>query len=174
MSVAHLDVSAFVDRRTKALASVFLTSPPGVRDRVDQRLVRVFDVESDLGLDLLAKVSSTERDRVLLFGVVLKGTTDAPPSEEEALVGIIQNHLQIGQFAEYPFPVIELIFSMEGDRGYFAWRNEPVLASGGDMHLKLQKNIQCRPAAGRKSLVEFIDRVESWYAFFYQSQGLAD
>jgi hypothetical protein len=62
----------------------------------------------------------------------------------------------------YSFPVIVLLFSMNDDKGYFAWSIEPFVDRTGKPKLKLNDEPFCTPF-DRSSLATIVDRVNEWH-----------
>jgi hypothetical protein len=151
--MTQITINAYVERRAKALATVFLTS---------RRDVQLFEVGDDFGLDFLVRIRS-EHDlerHEQLFGVLLKGTA-SPLSTSNSASAHLKHRNSPGNQHPFSFPVIELIFSMEGDQGYFAWRSEPVVSENGAPKLVLHKTATCEPA-DCKALDEIVERVGLW------------
>jgi hypothetical protein len=152
--MTQITIHAYVERRAKALATVFLTS---------RRDIQLFEVGDDFGLDFLVRIRSEpdlERQE-RLFGVILNGTA-GPLSTSSSATDHLKHRTSPGNPHPFSFPVIELIFSMEGDKGYFAWRSEPVVSETGAPKLVLHKTATCQPA-DRKALDEIVERVGLWY-----------
>ena len=167
MSVIELDMAKFVDRRTKALATVFLTSQARIQERTDEDFVRVFEVDAALGVDLMARVGTTASVQVVMFGLVLKGTIEPLPTTESATIFLNQQESRTQRSQVFPFPVIALLYSMDGDRGYFAWVNEPILVEE-NIRMVVRQKIECHPASGRQSLEEIVSRVRWWFESIHQ------
>ena len=158
------DRNKFTWHRTEALARVFLTRRADVE-------VAPFGSGIESGIDLYVRIiPSKEGDPGGLFGfgVQLRGTGISLP--DEAAANRYGRHLRPGkihgrerEFQQYYFPVLVLLFTMDEDRGYYAWVTEPILAAD-----------ECKPHLRRATKLEFsriqrdtiddiVERVRGWY-----------
>ncbi len=148
--------ASFIEQRTQVLAMVQFTS------RHD---LQVSDFQADDGsLDLLVRVISDHQGDQKFFGVGLKGTNQSLPSAEEA-THHLRTRLRKKSRAIYPkysFPTIIILFSMQEDRGYFAWQAEPIIDRSTEPRLKVCETPECA-AFDRSSLEMIIHRVNEWY-----------
>jgi hypothetical protein len=147
-------IESFVAHRVKALATVFLTR------RRDLRLSWLQDSE----LDCLVTIGSGGRDEteaVESFGVILTGTIEPLPSEREAtryLNAWWTKHEDEG--TRFYFPVIILLFTMEDDRGYSAWRSEPRVVQETIPQLVYTETFRCERLT-KESLDGIVERVSA-------------
>ncbi len=141
----------FIAERTRSLALVSLTR------RGD---LAVMNAAPDTGLQLVASVTKEKGPAVRQFGVRLlgaKGPT-ADVDRGKAIRVAIQPLLRAGPF---PYPVVLLHFTMEGDEGHYAWVWEPAVEDGAP---RLLAN-EAPPSHefGRAALDEIVGRVDAWY-----------
>ena len=167
MSLANLNM--FVERRTKALASLFLTTPADGSIRADLGVVTASEVNPDFGVDQLAQFATTLSEERFIFGVILHGTTEPLASPTIADDWINQQRRIIHASGKYTSPVLEMVYSMAGDRGYFAWRNEPIRQGIDSSRLVIRQMVECQQAQRRESLEEILNRVAEWYKTFYRN-----
>ena len=125
--------SRFIEHRQNALATVFLTA---------RESVRVIVADLGGGIDLIAEIVS-EDARAGMFGVVVKGTSKALPSEKDAsrYLNDVLKRSKITQ--SFPFPIIVLAFSMKDDDGYYAWLAEPYVSPEGMPKLDAREEFVC-------------------------------
>ena len=146
-----------IAQRAKILAMVQFTSRPDLQ---------VSDFPEGSGLDLLVRIVSPAPGYQKLLGVKLKGTNVALPGADRATryLGTTNWYWKSeGKLMpKYSFPVIVLLFSMEDDKGYFAWSIEPLVNRSGEPKLKLNDAPTCTPF-DRTSLGSIVDRVNQWY-----------
>ena len=151
-------ISQYVVQRAEILAMTFLTRQPGV-------IVQKVEFPT---LDFLIQVYPQEddpRQAVRMFGVLLAGTSQELRNEEQAtrFANTKWRHRHDPR-PYYFFPILNLVFSMEDDQGYYAWscapRNSSAEYSSPTLHL-LEK-LSCKKVE-RKSLDEVIDEVDTWY-----------
>ena len=155
--MSKLTDKILVVQRAKILAMVQFTSRPDLQ---------VSDFPEDGGLDLLVRIISPGPGYQKLFGVKLKGTKTPLPDTDRAT-----RYLRTMNWAgkeegkhslKYSFPVIVLLFSMEDDKGYFAWSIEPLINRSGEPKLKWNAGPSCAPF-DRNSLGTIVDRVNEWH-----------
>jgi hypothetical protein len=154
------DRNEFIRHRTEALATVFLTRRPDIQ-------ITSFGS----GIDLFARIIPSKQDGPVGFfgfGVKLAGTGISLPDEDAAnRYGrhLVPNKIsgREREYAQYYFPVLTLLFTMDEDRGYYAWVTEPILVpSQGKPHLRRVTNLEFR-SVHRATLDEIVERVKSWY-----------
>jgi hypothetical protein len=157
-------IAELVAHRVNALAYVALTR----RDDII-----VVNIAEQGELDLLARVTPPRARQVRFLGVILRGTIKILTTEGAAR----ELHTYFRQAGkdrgpvQYPFPVIALIFSMENDEGFVAWRSEPVLAKTPQPRLELKQSLTCQSFT-KAVLDEVVERTNEWYdalfSFFAQ------
>src|SRR4051812_13036359 len=112
----------YVGRRTELLAMTFLT-----------RHSNITALEIGIpGVDMLAYINPRSQDNVFpsgkLFGIVLAGTTQPLNTEDQA--SKFANHKWKpveGKPLPLIMPILNLIFSMEDDKGYWVWSVHPTV-----------------------------------------------
>lgn len=112
----------YVAKRAELLAKLVLTRREGVE------VVRSEDPD-DSGLHLVAFLPSISDQSKLPFlpcvGVEVMGT-DEPLESEDTATAYVREHWEDRERKGFSFrPVVLLLFSMEGDKGYFGWLMEP-------------------------------------------------
>jgi hypothetical protein len=147
--------NAFIENRTLALASVYLTR------RDDLELVSFHSG----GLDLMVRIISGSPGYEQYFGVILHGTTDPLASNEDAdryLTHRARNRKNRTAVPIVSFPVISIVFSMPNDEGYYGWSAEPIVDEEGGPTLKSNPKPACS-RLDRKALDQIVAKVEAWY-----------
>ncbi|WP_435009974.1 hypothetical protein P12x_001193 [Tundrisphaera lichenicola] len=149
--------NTFVEQRARVLAMVQFTT------RAD---LQVDAISEDSGFDLLVRITSEGKVRqsVKAFGVVLKGTNRPLRGAEDA-----DRLLQSGSskksdvvLTSYSFPVLMLLFSMQNDNGYFAWRAEPIVTPSREPRLQVHESYSFS-TFDRAALGIIVDQVDEWY-----------
>jgi hypothetical protein len=141
-----------IAHRSELLARVVLTR----RLNID---VVPFDEGGEMGLDFLCSLRDEKVRGLLLFGVVVRGTTDELQTSEDIAKHVGAFRKKLRKRTGYFFPVIVLLFSMHKDEAYFAWLVEPC-----------ENTSQLVEVAGPefkefdlKQLDRMIKRITSWY-----------
>jgi hypothetical protein len=148
----------YVVQRTEILALTFLTRQPGI-------FVKRVEFPT---LDLLVQLypqADDARQAVRMFGVVLGGTSQELSNEEQATR--FANNKWKHRHDHRPFyfmPILNLLFSMKDDQGYYAWSCHPGLAVGNHDHpiLHIPEKLGCKKIE-RKSLDDIVEVVDGWY-----------
>lgn len=141
--------------RTEALALVTLTRVPEV----------IPTKVSFEHLDFLCVIKSDddeEMKKVQLLGVNVKGTARLGSEERATSWGSKAMKLEgIGERVYY-FPVIVLLFSMEDDKGYYAWQVEPATRDDDSPILHQNASFEFREftVAALKTIIR---KVRMWY-----------
>jgi hypothetical protein len=152
--------SSFIEHRVRALATVFLTG---------RNNVQTFSMDELGDLDFLCRiVSYDDEEYEMFFGVILKGTSESLSSEHYAAIHLNSWGRRRKIVQKYPFPVLALLFSMKDDEGYFAWEIEPNTDASNKPVLLLHERFTCQ-RANKAGLDTIVDRVRSWYSFFYKT-----
>jgi hypothetical protein len=150
----------YIARRADLLAQLILTRRKGVR-------ILTFDDESDAGIDLIAQLpplaggghDGTIKSYVC---VQVKGTSGALEDEAAAVEYIRKLWKPISEKTYFMAPVVFLLFSMEGDQGYFSWVMEPrVDREEGPSLTRVESPEMTRIT--RKSIDGMLDEVEKWF-----------
>jgi len=156
-----LDLNPFIEKRTKALATVALTR------RRDLELIWLN--EDEAGLDLLVKVARDDvpgqHHFIKSFGVILKGTANSPTRAAEA-TDQLNELMPYQERKRFSMPVIVLFFSMEQDRGYYSWYCEPRVEADGPK-LSFPDRLECHVMDDRR-LEKVVDAVDRWYLSLYK------
>jgi Domain of unknown function (DUF4365) len=114
------DLDYFIDKRAEDLAVMHLTRHP------DIRIERCTD---DVGLDMLATIVRDQHPTGRMFGLQVRGQDRAIATLKEiALASPLPDFKYLNEF---PFPVCELFFTMEDDRGYYRWIKSPTRQTSG-------------------------------------------
>jgi hypothetical protein len=143
----------FVAERMRVMATVVLTR------RDDLSISRPPEGEADV--DLLVDVRDRHNPGLRRFGVLLRG--DSPPATEVSLKKTLHSALRaIRDLKHIAFPVCLFYFTMEDNRGYFAWIVEPVLTEEGNPKLASPTASSLVPL-DNGALADIVDRVRAWY-----------
>ena len=146
----------FIDERARALAVIHLT-------RRDDLIVAKADQGS--GLEFLVSIAREEGEPSLRrFGVFLRGSKSLLTEGrlDKVLRPAVRSLLRTGEF---PYPVCLFHFSMDGDKGHFAWVAEPAVVEGGP-RLLMHQAPQCRKL-DRAALDKIVGKVDQWYDAFF-------
>jgi Domain of unknown function (DUF4365) len=140
------DLDYFIDKRAKDLAVMHMTRHP------DLRIERCPD---DLGLDILATIVRDQHPTGRMFGLQVRGQDRAIATLKElALASPVPDTDDVNDF---PFPVCELLFTMEDDRGYYRWIKSPTR-----QNLRLTSN-QDWMVLDQVQLDQMFMNVNHWY-----------
>jgi len=145
----------FIAHRVDALAYVTLT-------RRDDLVVTKIPDGSDL--DLLVKMGSPGDRQLRWLGILHHGVSKSLSDDEasrELMTWFRQRGKESG-VVQYPFPVIALIFSMENDEGFYAWRSRPTVNTDKMPILEPQKSPSCEPFT-KGALDDIVTTVNEWY-----------
>ena len=112
----------YVAKRAKLLATLVLTRQKNVRP-ID------FHAAIDVGVDLIVQLPSIGESKfgppiLPSLGVEVMGTDDSLETEAEA-TAYANRHRENRPAGFWMGPIVFLLFSMNGDRGYFSWILEP-------------------------------------------------
>jgi hypothetical protein len=145
----------FIAERTRALALVALTR------RGD---LAVRSAAPDTGLQLTVSITKDNAPAVRQFGVRLIGTLrpEDDADRDQAIRAAAKALLRAGAF---PYPVVLFHFTMEGDRGHYAWVAEPVVEDGAP-RLLTHESPRVHEL-GRATLDDIVARVDGWYDAFF-------
>lgn len=141
----------YLDQRLQALAIIHLT-------RRNDLVVTKSGL--DIGVDLFVYINRPGEPSRRVFGVMIKGTTDAIADQGEATALLnLMNIQQRG--AQVMMPVCVFLFSMQDDQGYYDWQAEPRL-DDGKVQLPLKTSFEARKLTPH-ALDSIIDAVDRWY-----------
>jgi hypothetical protein len=150
----------YVAQRAELLAQLVLTRRRSVR-------VLSFKEPADIGLEFivqlppLLKGGKTSQPQSC-FGVQVEGTSEPLEDERRATAYAKQQwkHLSLKGF--FLAPIAFLLFSMEGDRGYFSWLMEPQVKPGRDPSLTRVTSPDMTKIT-KMSIDIVFDEVERWF-----------
>jgi hypothetical protein len=149
-------IDQFVSQRAMLLARVVLTRRPDVH-------VLTLGDREDVDIDLMARIKTPIPDLPVIpyFGVVVKGTAD--PLVDKKAANRMANHVRpMPARAFFLAPIVLMCFSMERDRGYWAWVMEPSVDGPDGPSLEYRERLEMLEINGR-SLDELLSRVFSWF-----------
>jgi hypothetical protein len=140
------DLNYFIDKRAEDLAVMHMTRHP------DFRIERC---PEDLGLDILVTIVRDRHPTGRLFGLKVRGQDRSIATLKElALASPVPD---VEELNDFPFPICELLFTMEDDRGYLRWLKSPTrqnLRSTSD---------QAWTVLDQSQLDEMFSSVNHWY-----------
>jgi hypothetical protein len=116
----------YVAKRAELLATLVLTR------QKDVHLAR-FQAPQETGMDLLVQLPSLkggDKGYQPYIGVEVMGTDDSLETEDEATV-YANRHREDRPAGFCLSPIVLLLFSMDGDKGYFSWLMEPKVTKEG-------------------------------------------
>jgi hypothetical protein len=157
MSTATAD---YVAQRADVLARLVLTRRKGTR-------VIAFKDSQDTGF-LVQLPRSVENGKNKspqpCLAVYVQGTDDRLDDERRAAAYSRESWKELSDkaFDFYLAPVVFLLFSMEGDQGYFSWVLEPhVDRANGPSLTRVESPAVVK--ISKKSIEDVFDRVEEWF-----------
>jgi hypothetical protein len=149
----------YVGRRAELLAQLVLTRRKGVS---------VFSLGgADIGIDLVAHlppipVKGLEEPIQPSLAMLVKGTSVELDREEDASSYAKRAWKPLSANPLILSPVAVLLFSMEGDHGFYSWLMEPRLHGEGAPGLDFVETPDMTKIT-RKTIDDMFDKVESWY-----------
>ncbi len=153
MSTATAD---YVAKRAELLAQLVLTRRKGVG-------LLSFTEAADTGLGLVAQlpVPDLGHDRQIqpYLNVQVQGTEE-PFEDDRSATACGKRHWK--PFSLFMAPAVFLLFSMEGDQGYFSWMLEPRVDDEKGPTLTWVENPEMTKIT-RKSIEHVFDRTEEWF-----------
>ncbi|MCI0457597.1 MAG: hypothetical protein L0Z62_11555 [Gemmataceae bacterium] len=150
-------VNKYVAERAELLARLVLTR------RKDIRIV-TFSDRADLGIDMIVRLLKPVTDDQVYpyLGVVIMGTSESLEDEEVATKYANRGWKHHPTKALLLFPTLVLLFSVEGDIGYYGWLVEPQVSSVLGPNLTRVTPLRMAKI-GKNSVDEIIDRVTEWF-----------
>jgi hypothetical protein len=150
-------IAAFVGQRAELLAQVVLTR------RKDVHILALGE-KADVGIDLIAHTMTPIPGLQAnpYFGVQIKGT--AKPLDDKNAANRMAN-LVVRSTTANAFilaPIILMIFSMEGDQGYWGWVMEPFVDGSNSPTLHRPVRMQMTEISS-ETLDDLVSRVISWF-----------
>lgn len=154
------DSDWFLGDRARALAIMHLT-------RRDDLIVKDVIRGADRSEDLSVQIRDPNRPGLRRFGVEVKGSMASfdGTHADRALRPILRRFRDGG---EVPYPFCLLYFTMEDDRGYFAWLAEPIVDGEGRPRLHYPDEPHYH-RLDRPSLDRTVECVNEWYDAFYST-----
>jgi hypothetical protein len=150
-------ITAFVGQRAELLAQVVLTR------RKDIHILALGE-KADVGIDLIAHTMTPIPGLQAnpYFGVEVKGT--ASRLEDKNAANRMANQVVRNMTAKAFIlaPIILMIFSMEGDRGYWGWVMEPFVDGVNSPALRRPARMQMTKISN-ETLDGLVSRVVSWF-----------
>lgn len=135
---------SFLAQRAESLAYVHLSRLPNLHVHRQHG--------SDLGLDYLVEITRNGEPTGRFFAVEVKGTN----SERARL----PKQVWALSHPEIPMPVCLLVFTLQNDKGYFAWIKEPI---GSNLVLRsINESVKLQELTTDK-LADAVSKVQSWY-----------
>jgi hypothetical protein len=163
-------VADYTAKRAELLAALVLTRREGAR------VVAFKDPQEDGFLVQLPRPDEGAKKNQHLqpyFSVHVGGTNDRLDDERRAAAHVrgLWKGLSEEGFGFFLAPVVFLLFSMEGDQGYFTWVLEPrVDREKGPSLTRVESPEMTRIT--KRSIEEVFDRVEEWFkataVFFFR------
>jgi len=150
--MATSNETKFVGRRAEALAMVLLTSRPDLT---------VMSPPANAGIDLIVSIVQKSVQSFNHFGVILKGTSEEIHTARVASSVLKSLDSWKTTSTSLTMPVCVFFFSMVGNRGYYAWLQQPA-TSGGVPGLRHHRNLECKPL-DLESLQAIVDDVNSYF-----------
>ena len=150
-------VSKYTAKRAEVLAELVLTRRKGAR-------LLSFTEASDTGIDFIAQLpagTGVGRGRQIqpYLNVQVRGTDD-PLEDEDTATRYAKRHWKPLSFSMGP--AVFLLFSMEGDLGYFSWMLEPEVDSVKGPSLAWAFAPEMTKIT-RKSIEDVFERTEQWF-----------
>ena len=150
-------IAEFVAQRAELLAQVVLTR------RKDVHILALGE-KADVGIDLIAHTMTPISGLPVnpYFGVRVTGT--AHPLDDKKAANRIANQI-IRERTARAFilaPIVLMIFSMEGDRGYWGWVMEPLVDGPENPSLHRTTRVEMKEISSG-SLDELFSAVISWF-----------
>jgi hypothetical protein len=150
----------YINQRANLLARLVLTRRKGI-------LVFPFPEDSDKrppraeGTDFIAIFQKANIVGAHLFARV-KGTNEVLKDEQAAFAYCSEDWKLMYAEPSLFAPTVFLLFSVEGDQGFFSWVLEPqVDREKGSTLTQVESPVMRK--INRKSMEELFDRVEEWY-----------
>lgn len=148
--------SDILAHRSESLALVALTR------RKDVQPIR-FDVGE---VDFLVRLAGTtgEREQFRCLGIAVKGTENAVASTGKA--SVLANSMFRVRGANpsgFYFPVLALLFTMENDKGYYAWMMQPGIDEAQEEPKLWKKSKLNCGLFTDDACDEIIESVRDWY-----------
>jgi hypothetical protein len=150
-------VQLYTDKRADLLANLVLTR------RRDVQVVSLGD-KSEVGIDYLVRTTTPIAGLPAnpYFGVQVRGTTKSLDNEVAANRFAKQVVREMTTGAPILAPIVLMVFSMEGDRGYWGWVMEPVGTGSRGPFLGAALQMEMREI-NNESLEDLFSQVTAWF-----------
>lgn len=142
--------ASLIEHRVEALAYVFLTR------RQDLEVITLGEMGD---LDLLVRLHTEPQEREQIFGVILKGTSRELTEQNASRK--LASRMKQKDLKKYAFPVLIVLFTMQGDEGFSAWRSEPVI-EGDFPRIRTHGRPSCK-RFDKGELDRIVEQVKTWY-----------
>jgi hypothetical protein len=147
----------YVAKRAELLANLVLTRRKDIQ-------VLPLDEKSDAGVDFLVRITKPTTNSPVnpYFGVIVKGTDVALEDEREA--GRFANQVVrvVNAQAFLLAPLVVMVFSMEGDRGFWGWVMEPAVSGSNSPALNRPDRTKVTEVSP-ESLADLFSAVVAWF-----------
>jgi hypothetical protein len=143
-----------IETRAQNLATFYLTR----RDDL-----AVIQQDKEYRLDFLLKIIKDSESTEKLFGIEVKGVR--PPEDQSKpseLKTFRIKDSQLNLLKNLPFPICLFIFTIENDKGYYRWINEPITEPGRFRRLMPSKKDELTTLTNRE-VDKIVARVSKWY-----------
>jgi hypothetical protein len=149
-------VAEYVEKRAELLAHLVLTRRKDVR-------VFKFQESEDAGLDLVARLLTPVGDGEIYptFGIQVMGTDEPLANERVATKYAMNRWRHRASKGNFLFPIVVLLFSMEGDQGYFSWVMQPDVTNEASPTLTRVSLDMTRIT--KASIDEMVEDVVHWF-----------
>jgi hypothetical protein len=131
-----------------------------------------------LTFTLLQTSTSGSEFRVLLksarpglreFGLAVEGALETVTPNQANRV-LQPRFVELTTQAPYPFPLLVVLFTMQGSKGWVTWYAKPHFG-GHSPHLKYLSRPDCQPLSD-DTLKQMIDEIDRWWDAFYEHQSV--
>lgn len=150
-------IQQYVEHRAELLANLVLTRKKNVH-------VLSLGEKADLGIDLIARIMKPISNLPAnpYFGVQVKGTSSVLDDEHAANRFASQAVRAMTARAFILAPVVLMVFSMEGDRGYWGWVMQPFVG-GSNSPALTYKSRPDMMIIDNKSIENLFSAVSEWF-----------
>lgn len=151
-------LTKYTDERAELLAKLILTR------RKDLQLVS-FEDRQDLGIDMIIRMSNPQGAEELVapyFAAQIMGVSDPLENEEAATKYASRNWKRRPAKSLWLCPILVMLFTVEGDVGYYSWLMEPDVGKEDEPSLTRVSSPSMRKL-NNKAVDEIIERVREWF-----------
>ena len=150
--MSQKSIDQLVERRANAMAIVLLTS----RDDL-----RVTPGEKEFGIDLVVSVAKKDQPAFRQFGLIVLGHPSELESASEACPIMTSLLARRPEIEGILTPICVFLFSMTGNRGFYAWKFEPTTTKKVP-RLHHHESLDCHDLNG-SALAKIVKSVERYY-----------